>query len=381
MIRPCQLRPLGRGQDFVVFREIDMKHASQAQFGRPREAVRMTSAEGPDKWELLQALTEAAEHYDLSHRTLGVLKALLTFHPDRPVPVDRSTIVFASNRALSERLSGMPESTLRRHLSALIRSGIVSRQDSPNKKRYARRIGGDVALAFGFDLAPLARMHAELQVRAKEAREHHAYLQVLRARLMTLRDQLLSFEGQGALTDEVALLLRRRPQERALSDAIETIKTHVDKLTTGTPATDKVSSTDSQNERHIQNSDKYDFDSERPSQPKTGRDISSFTLNDVLTRCTAFSSYFPEKVRGWLDLHNIANRLSLMMGIDQPVFDAARRTMGQERATVVILCMLERMTMIRKAGAYLRALTKKAAAGQFQVFGMLKALESREIVS
>lgn len=382
MIRPCQLRPLGRGQDFVVFREIGMKHASQAQFGRPREAVQKNPTAGPDKWELLQALTDAAEHYELSHRTLSVLKALLTFHPDRALPLNASTIVFASNRALSERLSGMPESTLRRHISKLVQSGVVSRQDSPNRKRFARRIGTDVAIAFGFDLAPLARMQAELQVRAKGARQHCEYLQVLRTRLMALRDQVLGAEGQGPLTEEMTRLLRRRPQEEALLCAIETMQSHVDNVTADTLPTEEMSASDNQNERHIQYSDENVFDSEHSPSPKDARQTNrSFTLNDVLGKCTAFGSFFPEKIRSWIDLHKIAYRLSRMMGIDQPVFNAARQAMGQEQATVVILCMLERISKIRKAGAYLRTLTKKAANGGFHVTGMLNALETQEIVS
>ena len=57
---------------------------------------------------------------------------------------------------LSDRAHGMPESTLRRHLAALVRAGIILRHDSPNGKRYARRgEGGEITDAYGFDLTPL----------------------------------------------------------------------------------------------------------------------------------------------------------------------------------------------------------------------------------
>ena len=50
----------------------------------------------------------------------------------------------------------MPASTLRRLLAVLVEAGLIVRRDSPNGKRYARKgRGGEITLAFGFDLAPL----------------------------------------------------------------------------------------------------------------------------------------------------------------------------------------------------------------------------------
>lgn len=96
-----------------------------------------------------------AEEFDLTRRTLSVLKALMTFLPDRAIAeTSGRAIVFPANRTLAKRLNGMPESTLRRHLSRLATLGIVERRDSPNRQRYARRCGGDVQMASGFDLSP-----------------------------------------------------------------------------------------------------------------------------------------------------------------------------------------------------------------------------------
>ena len=68
-----------------------------------------------DKWQILDALSAAAEEFELNHRTLSVLRALITFLPAREITAElNSCIVFPSNRTLSERLHGMPESTLRR---------------------------------------------------------------------------------------------------------------------------------------------------------------------------------------------------------------------------------------------------------------------------
>ena len=65
----------------------------------------------------------------------------------------------------------MPVSTLRRHLAVLVDAGLIVRLDSPNGKRYARKgTGGDIELAFGFDLSPLEEfenLSAEIEAEAR----------------------------------------------------------------------------------------------------------------------------------------------------------------------------------------------------------------------
>lgn len=365
-----------------------MKHTSQIEFGRPERAVLQKSdcTEGPDKWELLNTLTLAAEEFSMSHRTLSVLKALLTFLPTRGVPVGKRAIVFPSNHTLSARLSGMPESTLRRHLNTLVREGIVTRHDSPNRKRYARRIGGDLALAYGFDLSPLAVMHDSLSNAAQLARERAERLSALRDKVMALRAQVIAQEGQGTLTDETALLLRRKPHQISLETAEKSLQEMVSNDCISDQPTTKMNGPDSQNERHIQNSDKYDLDTEEPTIPTPQLSERTIAENDqgisllALTNiCPSFQSYFPQRVKGWHDIVHISERLAPMLGIDQPVMHEAKQVMGQQKAAVVILCILERINKIRNPGAYLRHLTKTARQGCFSVVPMLNALDMQRL--
>ena len=114
-----------------------------------------------DKWAVMRDLTVARAAFGVSDRDLAVLNALLSFHPHPTLAEGDGTIVFPSNASLSERAHGMPESTLRRHLAALVKSGLVIRHDSPNGKRYARRAGEQLQVAFGFDLRPLLLREAE----------------------------------------------------------------------------------------------------------------------------------------------------------------------------------------------------------------------------
>lgn len=72
------------------------------------------------KWELLRDLCTARRAFEVTDRDLAVLNALVSFHPNTALSDNDSLIAFPSNIALSERAHGMAESTLRRHLAALL---------------------------------------------------------------------------------------------------------------------------------------------------------------------------------------------------------------------------------------------------------------------
>ncbi|MEL7175419.1 MAG: plasmid replication protein RepC, partial [Pseudomonadota bacterium] len=125
-----------------------------------------------DKWEVFRQLCTARVALGVTDRDLTVLNALLSFHPGKVLGDNAPLIVFPSNRALAERAHGMAESTLRRHLAALVQAGLVLRHDSPNGKRFARRgAGGEVVRAFGFDLQPLLTRADEIAQAARAAEE------------------------------------------------------------------------------------------------------------------------------------------------------------------------------------------------------------------
>ncbi|UWQ35536.1 replication initiator RepC (plasmid) [Leisingera sp. M527] len=380
-----------------------MEQTSQIAFGRQDPCGRLAGTH--DKWDLLAALTHAAAEFELSHRTLGVLKALLTFFPDRALPAEPdSAIVFPSNRKLMERLNGMPESTLRRHLAALTRLGIVSRKNSPNRKRYARRSGDDMPLAFGFDLSPLACHASRIFDAALDAKARAEHLAVLRDRVAVLRQDLLELANgtAEALLEAVRKLLRRKPCEAELTQAANTLRSEIASRTPEeTPSVSNLSAPvlsgpGSQNERHIQDSIKKDSDSEgmpveQPSkQParsaaKDSKAEKNSELATLRRACPEVQTYFPGGLRNWQDADRIAENLSPMIGIDMPVLSDARAAMGRQDAATAVMCILEKLGTIRSPGAYLRRLAQKARTGQFSTAPMLNALlqasHRKEIVS
>ncbi len=347
-----------------------MKHTSQTEFGR---GVSVCSKERDplpdglvDKWAVLSALTEAPEHYELSHRTLGVLRALLTFLPTRVIdPRHGAAIVFPSNKTLSTRLNGMPESTLRRHLSALVKSGVVSRRDSANRKRFARRTSLSNPLAFGFDLSPLARLNGEIEGQASAAKQHAETLQMLRCEVAALRQEMIVKNGPCLLSDQAFTLLRRKPNQADLN-AMKTLLS--DALVTAKP-----SATDDQNERHIHIESKNISVAKAPLEPTDGQHEDTVLLH-LVDHCKEYKSYFPEPIQNWRDVILVANRLVPMIGIDSAVFHEAGTIMGLKRASTVVLCLLETLSDITNPGGYLRRLTQRSREGCFSLDRLAKSL-------
>jgi len=369
-----------------------MSYAFQTPVGRAIEPCPTPDipAIGPDKWQLLSALTDAADRFGLTHRPLCVLRALLTFLPERHIPEGHRAIVFPANRTLSDRLGGMPESTLRRHLATLVKSGIVSRHDSPNRKRYAKRVKGGIALAFGIDLAPLVKMARAILTAAAEAQDHAERLQVLRARVISLRHDVVSQDTSGQarkLCEDVRRALRRKLTKTDLNDHLSQLERALDLCTgntNGMHEAEEMSANDDQNERHIQGKDIINSDSEaNPTSPhlrsdeialetdKNKNSKNSVTLEEVVERCSGFQCFFPEPVRTWRQLDDIASRLAPMMGIEQPVLVEARKRMGRVPSIVAVLYIHERLADIKNPGAYLRHLSRTTPSQGFNAAPLL----------
>lgn len=333
-----------------------------------------------DKWQILDALNAAATEFGLNHRTLSVLRALLTFLPAREISAEmNSTIVFPSNRTLSERLHGMPESTLRRHLAKLVELGVIGRHDSANRKRFARR-SADVA--YGFDLSPLA-VHADhIHATADALSAENAQRLALRDRINVLRRTLIEagcYAETGPLA-QCSKMLRRKLDVETLATLAEELETLYLTLGSPTVSTPNLSAKDSQNERHIQTQSKSNFDSEpNSSQNKetTQNEDSSILpdqLTQVLSHCCEYKTYFPNTPQNRSDLSAMTHRLVQMIGIEAPVYRQAEAEMGSDVAASTVLCMLERLPLISNPGGYLRRLSQRASKGLFSLEPMLSAL-------
>ncbi|KSV75601.1 hypothetical protein N185_17325 [Sinorhizobium sp. GW3] len=356
------------------------------------------------KWKLFRALCDAKAFFGLSERSLSVLNALLTFYPHDEISIENGLVLFPSNAQLSRRAHGMAEATLRRHLSSLIEAGVLSRKDSANGKRYARKgHGGTISEAFGFSVAPLLARAEEIANLAAEAEAERAEMRHLREQLTICRRDvaklIITAMEEGAQGDWLAVqeLLHgintkfgRNPTREQLKDMLEELD-----LLRGDVASrleirinsEKTSGNPAQNERHIQNSSpKIEYESEnssrqepdaRPARDKPALQdgLTIFPIAMVLRACPEISLYGPDgTVKTWRDLMAAAVTVRSMLGVSPSAYQDACEVMGSEGAATTIACILERVGHINSAGGYLRDLTTKARRKEFSLGPMIMAL-------
>jgi replication initiation protein RepC len=373
---------------------------------------------GVNKWEALRELAAARIAFGLSDRDLSVLQALVSFHQATIVGGNHSeTVVHPSNKAICERLNGMPCSTMRRHLANLVQTGFVVRRDSPNGKRYARRYG-DEKIAFGFDLAPLAQRFVEVCEAAEAVRAAEERYKRLRSTVSLMRRDLAGLVDYGrslrpnrAIWDQASDLcvltardLRRKLDfaelqqiESALFEALNATRDLLESV-----RSQDMSTNDATNEQHYQNSNKdsYDFEPRlekaqdegsvsdpasalvaegRTDEPvSVDNNLPRIPLGLVLAACSEYRTYAERPVRHWHDLVRVADVIRPMMGVSPSAWDEAKQYMGPEEASVVILAMLERFGDIRSPGGYMRSLSAKAALGEFSCGPMIMALMRKD---
>lgn len=350
-------------------------------------------ARNTDKWALLRDLTAARTTFGVSDRTLAVLAALLSFHPGKELADDDKLIVFPSNASLSERAHGMPESTLRRHLAALMRAGLILRRDSPNGKRYATRArSGALDRVFGFDLRPLLTRSEEIARAAENTRHEALALRRLRetavlrlrdaAKLIAWLQETLNRPSENLLETaaELQKRLRRKPEASALMKLASDTKALLDEIRSLISSeTDEMSGDDNQIERHQHNSETYHIESESCHESKNAAKAMhesdpKIPLGLLLKAVPDMQDYAPDGIKSWRDLAHVADFVCPMVGISSDTWTEAQRLMGREVAATTLACMLQRVDAIARPGGYLRTLSRKAANGEFSPGPMVMAL-------
>lgn len=395
-----------------------MERLSTTPFGaRPVSAAllqtverleRKTEIPYTDKWSLFRDLCTARQAFGVTDRDLTVLNALLTFHREATLSDNQQTIVFPSNASLCDRAHGMAESTLRRHLAALVEAGLLLRHDSPNGKRYAHKdASGVVVRAFGFDLRPLLLRAREIAVAAAETKAAALEMKRKREQLtLTLRDasKLIEYKlnrigdtGPWLELSERCSSARRAARRKLDAATLDTqlslaeaLLGEVMTLMSAEITTDSngVSGNGRVFERHHQTSNTEPTESEplekseaKPDCSRTrrhSRDAERKTreipFGLVREACPEVASYAKGRMSDWRDLVRAAHFVRGMMGVSPSAWDEAVVNMGEVSASVTLACMLERFNEIKSPGGYLRSLSRKAADGTFSPIPMITAL-------
>jgi Replication protein C C-terminal region./Replication protein C N-terminal domain. len=387
-----------------------ISHAHLRVIERPEASV---PGKPVNKWELLRELSKAQAAFGVTERDLTVLQGLLSFFPDDALGGNAEMVVFPSNKTVCERLNGMPCSTMRRHLSRLVEAGLLMRRDSPNGKRYVRK-HGDERVTFGFDLCPLYCRAEEIARAADAVREAEDRVRRLREVVSLMRRDLAALAEFGEemqprlgfwdqLRDTAALTARALRRKLSLEDLsayranLETLLDQARNLIDG-PEAEDMNTNDARFERHHHNSNKDSIDFEPALEQggaaadapdaETGeieadveeadtRRVPKIPLHLVIAGCPSLKTFYQGDIRHWHQLFDAACQVRPAMGISASAWEEAQRCMGPEQASIVVVAMLERFAEIKSPGGYLRALTSKAAAGEFSCGPMVMALMSR----
>ncbi|WP_131197028.1 plasmid replication protein RepC [Lichenihabitans psoromatis] len=362
------------------------------------------------KWSVFRTICTAKARIGVSERALAVLDALLTFHPET-VLTGEDLIVWPSNQQLALRAHGMAPATLRRHIAALVDAGLIVRRDSPNGKRYARKgRGGDVELAFGFDLSPIVVRAESFGAWAEEVLAEERALKIVRERITLCRRDIAkmiatgieegvptrgSGEGPATWADIHALfrgIVGRVPRTASqaelapLADELSMLADEVLNILESHTETQNISANESQTERHKQNSNpdtlielepvsRKDMGASiEPPPAKARLPLGVYPLGMVLDACPDLSDYAKGGISNWRDFLATVGVVRPMLGISPSAWDTAQAVMGETQAAIVVAAILQRGATISSAGGYMRDLTRRAEEGAFSVGPMLMAL-------
>lgn len=373
---------------------------SLAMFAAQKEAADIPEGKVVDKWQVYRDLCEGKSVVGVSDRSLAILAALLSFYPDSDLSEENGLVVFPSNKQLALRAHGMSDTTLRRHLAALVECGLIIRRDSPNGKRYARKSrAGGLEEAFGFSLAPMLARADEFARAAESVRAEIEALKRLRERITLLRrdiGKLIEVALEEAMPGDWGGLWRRYrtvveaiPRRAAIIDLapianeLAAIREEIDMLLDSHMKTQNPAGNESHTGRQQSNSNTNSPIEFEPASEKsmdkvepTGRTAvppNAYPLGLVLKACPEILDYAIDGIANWRDFMATAAQVRGYLGISPSAYADALEIMGQETASIVIACILGRAQEINSAGGYLRALTEKAGVGEFTVGPMLMA--------
>ncbi|MDI6029343.1 plasmid replication protein RepC [Corticibacterium sp. UT-5YL-CI-8] len=358
------------------------------------------------KWQVFQHIRESRELIGATDRSLSILNALLTFHPDTTLTGGAELVVWPSNEQLMARANGMPATTLRRHLAVLVDCGLIIRRDSPNGKRFARKgRGGEIEQAYGFDLSPIVARAEEFRDLAQAVQAEKKAFRVAKERLTLLRRDIVKMIetgieesvpgnwGRVAQTYQgiIGRLPRSAPRQlvESIAQELQEVCTEIRDLLESFAKTTNLNANESHSGRHIQNSkpdskfeSEYSFGKKEEASGSVAETDNvrslpkrELPLGIVLDACPEIRELAQGgTIRHWRDLLAAAELARPMLGISPSAWREARETMGEQHAAITLASIYQRAGQINNAGGYLRSLTDRAKDGKFSTWPMVMAL-------
>lgn len=372
--------------------------AAQLQVKRAVDDAGKPGSNAPaavNKWQVCRTLTEIREHLGVTDRSLSVLNALLSFHPETALSLPKlrkaasdtpsgeggegahpscDLIVFPSNRQLGQRAHGMAPATLWRHLTALVQAGLIIRRDSPNGKRYARKDASGqerFSDAFGFDLTPLVARAPEFEALAEEERAQQKKRYLTKERISLLRrdvsksialglDEALAGDWESYRQRAMALMtpLRRMGNNHdleALATDLAALRLDIAKTLESCINAQDLMCNDHYSEQHQSNSNTQSDSDLEPASKEEGLkvealagcasepEIKTYPLGLVIEACPDVREYASGgKVKTWSEFLAAAGAVRPMIGISPDAWREAQDVLGKVEAHVVVATILQR---------------------------------------
>jgi replication initiation protein RepC len=374
--------------------------AAQLQVKRAVDEAGKPGSNAPaavNKWQVCRMLTEIRERLGVTDRSLSVLSALLSFHPETALSLPKpragaaddplgasgegasascDLIVFPSNRQLGQRAHGMAPATLWRHLTALVEAGLIIRRDSPNGKRYARKDASGqerFSDAFGFDLTPLVTRAPEFEALAEQVRAAQKKRYLTKERISLLRrdvsksitlglDEALDGDWESYRQRAMALMtpLRRIRDDHdleALAAELAALRMDVTKTLESCINVPDSICNDHHSEQHQSNSNTNSNTDLEPASKEeghkvevevealaaTGSEPRTYPLGLVMEACPDLREYAPGgQVKSWNEFLAAAGAVRPMIGISPDAWREAQDVLGKLEAHVVVATILQR---------------------------------------
>lgn len=309
-----------------------------------------------DIWAVFRALRDSRKEFGLRASHVQTLQAMLSF-----LKPGHGNTVFASNDTICQRVGGIDERTLRRHIDRFVGLGFIKRNNSSNGKRYRIRSSNGQCISYGLSLTPLIERSNELLALAQRVEDERRDRIFLRKQILTKLAHLEIFDPDSLVPQEVRKILRRTltlTEHRTLLAKVdvecEQMSTAVDE-----PETLDLPANDGQTARHQSTSREEHKENENvhsPGQPE---------LQKLISVCKQASSFTTQTLASWSDVKTHARKLAPMMGIDPKIFQEAANKIGARKASCAIFIMLQLADKIRNFEAYFHSITLGRRAKQF----------------
>tara|TARA_R110002049_G_scaffold34009_11_gene111459 strand:- start:154 stop:1257 length:1104 start_codon:yes stop_codon:yes gene_type:complete len=327
------------------------------------------SAAELDVWTIFRALRDSHTQFGLRPSHMQTLQALLSF-----LKPGHGEVVFASNAEICRRVGGIDERTLRRHIDRFLALGFITRQDSPNRKRYRVRSSDGQCISYGLTLSPLFERADELLAIAQKLENMRRDCIFIRKQILTKLAHLEETNPDNVFTSAVRKALRRKLSIAEYRSLLSETESEYRLLSTAVdaPKTAFLPANDGQADRHLSKSEKEDKDIEtvdNDNKPEVQ------TLTSVCREATAFA---PKGLTTWKDVERHAETLAPMMGIHASTFDKAKIAIGPQKASCAIFIMLQLGKRIRNFGAYFHSITLGKRVHQFDPIVLLQRLANIE---